>query len=199
MFCVLSWWTLACMELLGQLQQDLRWRHPAEAESVWRAFLWWRTMSRWQGRAEALQWEEMPWLVTLKCLKVATQQFNWIRREGTYNSTPTSQSPMRSALRRTLEMLCGREPPLETWLPSPAPPMPQVQRQRGQRHASFSFYIKPYHANERSPPSLINRSDSAPVHPGRRRPRILGEPHSHQVCLRELWEHSEAGEPWTLN
>lgn len=34
---------------------------------------------------------------------------------------------MRSALNRTLEMLCGRKPPLETWLPLPALLMPQVQ------------------------------------------------------------------------
>lgn len=40
-----------------------------------------------------------------------------------------------------------------------------------------------------------NRSDSAPVHPGRCRSCLLGEPNSHQVCLQELWEHSDAGKP----
>lgn len=59
-----SSWTLAFMEFLGKLQQELWRRHPAEAESLWRACLWWWTMPRWKGRAEAMQWEEMPWLVT---------------------------------------------------------------------------------------------------------------------------------------
>lgn len=67
LFSVFSWWTLACVELMGQLQQDLRWRHPAEAESLWGTFLWWSTLPWWKGRAEALQWEEMSWLVMPIC------------------------------------------------------------------------------------------------------------------------------------
>lgn len=87
-FSVFSWWTLARVELLGQLQQDLWWRHPAETESVWRAPVWWRALPRWKGRAEALQWEEMPRLVTLiQYIKLPPLQYKSIKKEITHPST----------------------------------------------------------------------------------------------------------------
>lgn len=113
---------------------------------------------------------------------------------------------MRSALSRTPEMSCGRKPPPETWLPSPAPLMLQVQTQRESRHAlsvllvRVILFIIPHYVNYKFVFSLVHRSDFAPVHSGRCRSRLLGEPDSHQVCLQELREHSDDGTPhiWTL-
>ena len=107
---------------------------------------------------------------------------------------------MRSAPSRTLEKLCGSKPPLETWLPSLALLMPQVQwhyRQRCVVRALIGHTLNCLSCPSRQLQALspINRYDSAPVHPGRCRSRLLGDPDSCQVRLQELWEHSDAGEP----
>lgn len=102
---------------------------------------------------------------------------------------------MRSALSRALETLCGGKPPLETRLPSPVLPMPQVQCQQGHDVCSAGFHhdLPSHHLQVGTFSS--NRSDPAPVQPGCCRPRLLGEPNSCQVCLQELREHSDAGKP----
>lgn len=198
-----SWWTLACMDFLGQLQQDLRRRHPAETESLRRAFLWWWSLPRWKGRAEALQWEEMPRLVTpIKRKKLATQQYNSIRKEITYPSTYPCNfiEPHEICPEQNTEDVVWRKTPAgdDAAIACPADASGTVTTETRFVRSPWTcltvYHLPSCHLQVCS--FSHNRSDPAPVHPGRCRSCLLGEPNSHQVCLQELWEHSDAGKPW---
>lgn len=68
--------------------------------------------SRDRGSVKGLSLEENLALVILESISAAMKR--------------DALNPMRSAPSKTLAMLCGRKPPLETWLPLAALLMPQV-------------------------------------------------------------------------
>lgn len=152
----------------------------------------------------------MPWLVTpLPCIKVAAPQYHSIRKESTYPSTypcyftePHEICPEQN----TGDVVWKKTPAGDmAAVACPADASGTETARIGLHFVSFSFvyvrlFVIPHYANYKFVLSLINRSGFAPVQPGRCRSCLLGEPNSHQVCLQELREHSDAGKPriWSL-